>query len=91
MTKRKRSEESAVDLHSVAREAGQVTHESKDPAAQIVVTGDSLVAVWGTEVTTLEVQTGSSVPGEGTGQVADNEEGDETIWSMMAQAGYMVW
>ena len=91
MTKRKRSEEGAIDLHFAAREAGQMTQESTDPTAQIAVTGNSLVAVRGTKETTLEVQTGSSVPWEGTGQVADNEEGDGTIWSLMAQAGYMVW
>ena len=91
MTKRKRVDEVAVAEDSVARETGQVTPEGNDPVAQIAVTVDHLVIVREIEVTTPEVQTMSSVPVERPEQVADNGEGEGTIWSLMAQAGYMVW
>ena len=55
------------------------------------MTKESLVTGRRTEEMTLEMEAGSSVPVEGTGQVADADEGDGTIWSLMAKAGYMVW
>ena len=91
MTKHKRTDEVLVAGNSVAREESQVTQEGTDPVAPVAVTVGQPVTGWEVEVTSPEAQIGSPVPVERPEPVADSEEGEETIWSLMVKAGYMVW
>lgn len=91
MMKCKRTDEVLVVGGSTAREESQVTKECIDPVAPVAVTVGKPVIGEEVEVTSPEAQSGSPVPVEGPEPAADSEEVEETIWSLMAKAGYMVW
>ena len=72
-------------------EGRKVAQEDEEPTVKTEVSEGGLVSGRRIEETPKEGDASSSVPVEATELVAGADVEDETIWSLLAKAGYMVW